>query len=275
MFRIPLPPPSPSLLVEANHNRLRLWWDDLPLGFIDPKSHVADFEGFRIYLSDVGKTEGFAQLGDFDLVDSLVYNVGLEALTAPEPLVLVEEGDTLVYPFRFDIANLRDGFKYWVSVTSYDTGSNDIDPLESGLAQNRTFAIPGVTRAETPDRHVIVFPNPYHGDAAWDEALLRDRYIWFAGVPSRCTIRIYNLTGDHIQTIEFDAASYGAQNVRGIYDPDDVWNPAADVPVLSGNMAAWDLTTRKDQAIATGLYVFSVEDRDTGGIERGTFMILK
>jgi hypothetical protein len=40
-------------------------------------------------------------------------------------------------------------------------------------------------------------------------------------------------------------------------------------------MAAWDLTTRKDQAVATGLYIFSVEDLETGAIERGKFLIMK
>jgi hypothetical protein len=274
-FNIPVPPPSPVLLVEPSHARLRLWWDEAPLGFIDPKSHTTDFEGFRIYLSELGKTEGFAQLGDFDLVDTFFFDAGLEAITAAESLVVIEGEDTLVYRYRFDIEQVRDGFKYWVAVTSYDTGTPDIASLESGIAQNRAFAIPGLRREETPEGRVIVFPNPYRGDAAWDELLLRDRYIWFAGIPQRCTIRIYNLAGDLIQTIAFNADTYGAQNVRGIYDPDDVWNPAADVPVLSGNMAAWDLTTREDQAIATGLYVFSVENLETGDIERGTFVIMK
>ena len=274
-FNIPVPPPSPALRVEPSHGRLRLWWNDDPLSFIDPKSRTTDFEGFRIYMSELGKTEGFAQLGDFDLVDTLFFDTSLDAIQASEPLVVIDEGDTLVYPYRFDIDSMRDGFKYWVAVTSYDTGTQDIDPLESGISQNRIFAIPGVREDETPGGKVIVFPNPYHGDAAWDEMLLRDRYIWFAGIPRRCTIRIFNLAGDLIQTIPFDAATYGGQNVRGIYDPDDVWNPASDVPVLSGNMAAWDLTTRKDQAIATGLYLFSVEDQDTGDVERGTFVIMK
>jgi hypothetical protein len=170
---------------------------------------------------------------------------------------------------------VRDGFKYWVSVTSYDTGTNEIDPLESGIAQNRTFTIPGVRPGAPGVDLVIVFPNPYHGDAAWDEELLRDRYIWFAGLPRRCTIRIYTLAGDHVKTIDFDAATYGATDVRGIYDPDDVWNPAREIPRLSGAMAAWDLTTHQDQAIASGLYLFSVEDLSSGEVERGKFLIMK
>ena len=83
------------------------------------------------------------------------------------------------------------------------------------------------------------------------------------------------MAGDLIQTIDFDADEYGATDVRGIYDPTDSWNPAREIPVLSGGMAAWDLTTRKDQAAATGLYIFSVKDLETGKIERGKFLIMK
>jgi hypothetical protein len=274
-FRIPVPPPSPNLRVVNSHERITLWWNDSPLRFLDPRSHEQDFEGFRVYVSERGKAEGFRLLRDIDLVDSLGYDTGLAEITAPEPLLVPAGEDTLRYPFRFVLDQVRDGFKYWVSVTSYDTGTNEIDPLESGIAQNRTFTIPGVQRGEAGAGRVIVFPNPYHGDAAWDEALLRDRYIWFAGLPQRCTIRIYTLAGDLVQTIPFDALTYGATNVRGIYDPDDVWNPAREIPKLSGAMAAWDLTTRKDQAIASGLYIFSVEDAATGEVERGSFVILK
>jgi hypothetical protein len=275
-YNIPVPPPSPELHIEPAHERITLWWDDSPLGFVDPKSHAKDFEGFRIYISSVGKNLGFSRIGEFDLADSVFYNVGLDEITAPQPLVVVGAlGDSTVYPYRYVIHHLRDGFKYWVAVTSFDTGSTDIGSLESGIAQNRIFFIPGPTRAETPDQEVVVFPNPYRGDAAWDEPDPRDRFIWFAGLPERCRLRIFNLAGDLVRTIDFDAGSYAATDVRGIYDPDDTRNPAADIPRLSGHMAAWDLTTRRDQAVASGLYIFSVEDLDSGSVERGKFLILK
>jgi hypothetical protein len=274
-FNIPVPPPSPPLRVEPGHQRLRLWWGDEPLAFLDPKSHTQDFAGFRVYVSELGKSQGFCRLGEFDLRDSLFYDTGFGAITAPEPLVVVENGDTLSYPYRLDIETLRDGFQYWVSVTSFDRGGVDIGSLESGISENRRFTIPGAQRSEVPGQRVIVFPNPYRGDAAWDGRYLRDRYLWFAGLPRRCTVRIYNLAGDHIRTIDFDGDRYGATDVRGIYDPTDPWNPARDVPVLSGHMAAWDLTTREGEAVASGLYIFSVEDRDTGAVERGRFLVLK
>jgi hypothetical protein len=54
-----------------------------------------------------------------------------------------------------------------------------------------------------------------------------------------------------------------------------VRNPEADLPRLSGGMAAWDLVTRNDQGIASGLYMFSVEDLDTGEKQIGKFLVLK
>ncbi|MEZ4765492.1 MAG: hypothetical protein R3C26_20620 [Calditrichia bacterium] len=38
---------------------------------------------------------------------------------------------------------------------------------------------------------------------------------------------------------------------------------------------AWDLVTEADQAIATGLYLFTVKDLDGGDVYRGKFVIIK
>ena len=40
-------------------------------------------------------------------------------------------------------------------------------------------------------------------------------------------------------------------------------------------MAAWDLITDYDQALATGLYLYSVEDTRTGKRSVGKFTVLK
>jgi len=274
-LRIPLPPPSPRLVVDASHRALDLWWDAAPLDFVDLSTGNQDFEGFRVYVSEQSKTQGFRLVGEFDLIDSLFFNTGLEAIAAEEPRMLVENGDSTALVYHYRLGNLRDGFKHWVSVTSFDTGNLDIGSLESGITQNGTFCIPGATQEDAPGGKVFVFPNPYHGDAAWDEPLARDRYLYFGGLPRRCKIRIFSLAGDRIHTIEFDGDTYAARNVRGIYDPDDKKNPASDTPVMSGHMAAWDLTTREDQAVASGLYIFSVENLETGTYERGRFLIIK
>jgi hypothetical protein len=48
-----------------------------------------------------------------------------------------------------------------------------------------------------------------------------------------------------------------------------------ETPQFSGGEHAWDLITKADQAIATGLYLFSVKDGDTGEIRVGKFLVIK
>ena len=52
------------------------------------------------------------------------------------------------------------------------------------------------------------------------------------------------------------------------------------VPQFSGGEHAWDLITRDDQAIASGLYLFTVKNLDNeslsyGKIKEGKFLIIK
>ena len=266
-FNIPVPPPSPTLKVVPGRGKMSLHWTRDPEDFLDPKSREMDFEGYRVYVSEEREEAGFRMLRQIDKVDSLLENTGLDALRSPMTI------DGVDYEYRYDIDDVKDGFKYWVSVTSFDTGTNEVPPLESGLAQARTFAIPGAGSTEEP--RVKVFPNPYRGDAAWDGTLARDRYLWFVNLPHRCTIRIYTLSGDLVDTIEFNGDEYNATEIRGIFDPSDVRNPESDIPVLSGGMAAWDLVSRNDQGIASGLYIFSVENKESGKTQLGKFLVLK
>lgn len=275
-FRVPLPPPSPHLLVEPGENSLTLRWDDSPVYVQDPKSGKQDFEGFRVFISRERNESRFERIAEFDVVDdTLGYDTGLSALadtvTRPDPVT----GELRDYQFRYQIPALRDGFKYYVAVTSYDTGSpaDNVASLESGKSQNLTLAVPG-PRAQELGR-VKVFPNPYRGDAVWDGALSRDRFLWFINLPHRAKIRIYTLAGDLVDVIDFDGARYHATEIRGIFDPTDPRNPESDLPQLSGGMVAWDLITRSDQGVASGLYLFSVEDLESGETQVGKFLVIK
>jgi len=44
---------------------------------------------------------------------------------------------------------------------------------------------------------------------------------------------------------------------------------------MAGGEHPWDLITESDQAIATGLYLFSVLDNNTGDVKSGKFLIIK
>ncbi len=161
-------------------------------------------------------------------------------------------------------------------MTSYDTGSPEIESLESGVSQNKTLAVPAPSAAETrtESRKITVFPNPYRVEARWDQGrLVRDHYLWFANLPERCSIRIYTVSGDLVFETEFDGTQYHGEGTRGVYNP----QTEVDVPppTLSGAAYAWNLISRQGQAVATGLYLYSIEDRSNGHRTVGKFLIVK
>jgi len=270
-YKLPHPPPSPRLHVRTEANQVTLLWDDSPERVPDETSLQPgglDFEGYRVYLgSDRLAPPRVAQ---FDVVDTTEFNTGLDAIRLATPEII--DGDTVRYSYT--VKGLRDGFSYFAGVTSFDTGDEQVPPLESGLTQNKRLVVPGAAPGEREGRGVAVFPNPYKVEAQWDAGqLVRDHYLWFANLPPRCHLSIFTLAGDLVFDTDFDGSSYHGENARGLYDP----RTDLDVspPDLSGASFAWNLISRRGQAIATGIYLFAVRDLDSGKVERGKFLVLK
>ncbi len=103
-------------------------------------------------------------------------------------------------------------------------------------------------------RNIYVVPNPY---VATNEIEPRnpisraergDRRLYFANVPPQCTIRIYTLSGELVDTIEHNSTA------------DD-------------GKAFWDLRTRDNMSIAYGLYIFHVDSPE--GTFTGKFAVIK
>ncbi len=265
-FVLPTPPPSPVLKVVPGREKLTLRWDDSPETARDPVTDEQDFEGYRVYLSTDNET--FGMVRQADKVDTTGFNTGFSLLEDP-----VEIGG-VSYKYKLVMENLKDGFKYWATVTSYDTGTPEVPSLESGKPQNRVLVVPGPEPAEASASKAAVFPNPYRVRALWDGEFLRDRYLWFTNLPTKALLRIYTLSGDLVDEINFDGDTYHAQDARGIYDVKT--DPLGrNAPLLSGTMYAWDVISKRDQAVATGLYIFVVEDKATGDTQVGKFLIVK
>jgi len=271
-YIVPIPPPSPQLKVVARDGGLDLYWDDSPESAVDPTSpNPQDFEGYRVYLGEdrlhPSRTAEFDAAGD-----TTRFNTGFGAITLATPVTT----NGVTYSYKYSIDGLRNGFSYFAAVTSFDTGTPEIESLESGITQNKTLAVPAPTPGEvkTAGRGVTVFPNPYRVEARWDQGrLVRDHYLWFANLPARCTLRIFTLSGDLVFETNFDGANYHGENARGVYNPRRDLD--VDPPTLSGASFAWDLITRQGQAAATGLYLYTVEDKSNGKRETGKFLIVK
>ena len=268
-YVVPVPPPSPRLTAVARDGAIDYYWEESPEAFLDLTSPIpADFEGYRLFVGE--DRNALRLLAQFDKTtapnDTTGFNTGFAAVRLATPVVI----DGVTYQYKYTLRNLRNGFKYYVSVTSYDLGNVEIESLESGRTQNELMVVPAPATGERAGAGITVFPNPYRVEARWDEgANVRDHYLWFANLPAKCTIRIYTLSGDLVYDYDFNGATYDGRNARGIYDPrTDLTSK------LSGATFGWDMITRRGQAAATGLYMYSVEDQG-GKKTLGKFLIVK
>lgn len=268
-YRLPRAPPSPRFHARPDRNSVTFLWDEFPERVSDETSPLPgglDFEGYRLYLGT--NRNALPRIAQFDLVDTTGFNTGLAGVRLPAPVIV--DGDTLHYGYT--VSGLRDGFSYFAAVTSFDTGDEQVPSLESGVTQNKRQLV--ASQAPEERGGVVVFPNPYKVESQWDAGtLVRDHYLWFANLPRRCRLSIFTLAGDLVFETDFDGDAYTGDNARGLYDP----NVDLDVapPDLSGGAFAWNLISRQGQAVATGLYLFSVRDTQTGEVQRGKFLVVK
>jgi hypothetical protein len=265
-YVLPSPPQPPNFKVIPGSEAIDLYWDDSPESIPDPFSDSLDFEGYRVYISrEEGATsEEFKLVRDVDIdTDTLGYNTGFDSIREANVF------DSTRYDYHLRIPNLKDGFKYWVSITSYDKGMPEqgVESMQSGVLASKVLAIPGSPAGAAAK--VQVFPNPYRGEAVWDGARDREKYIWFANLPGLATIRIFTLAGDLVKTIQFDGRTYKGEDVQGLKTGTE------KIVEMPGGICAWDLISERDQAVATGLYIFSVDDRESGESQVGKFMVIR
>ena len=270
-YIVPEPPPSPRIELVSRENELDVYWEASPETTVDktsPQPGGHDFEGYRLYLgTDRNKLNRIAQ---FDKVDTTSFNTGFQAVQLASPQVV--NGDTMNYVYK--VTGLRDGFKYYASVTSFDTGDQQVPSQESGLTQRKDFGIPGAAPDQTGARGVTVFPNPYKVEAQWDAgSLVRDHYLWFGNLPQHSHLAIFSLAGDLVYETDFDGSSYHGTNARGVYDVQR--ELGVPPPTLSGSSFAWNLISKEGQAVATGIYLYAVRDLASGKVQRGKFLVLK
>ncbi len=264
--------PPPHVHVEPGRGEATVYWDDTPENVVDPLLNKKNFEGYRLYMSKPGfdfqgLQDPYMEIANFDIVDSIGLDAGMPARLNPPKQFF---GDANKYVYRYTVPSLLAGWQYVFGVEAYDQGNPAaLLPSQASVrAIGRVF--PG-TAAPTGDTLTVgVFPNPYYTRASWDGTGERERKIYFYNLPPKCEIRIYTIAGDIVATLEHDAATYIGSDIKWFqhYSPDNTQQ-------ISGGLHAWDLITSQDQAIATGLYLFTVKNSVTGEIKRGKFLVIK
>ncbi|GIK60833.1 MAG: hypothetical protein HND39_14260 [Ignavibacteriota bacterium] len=278
-YILPAPPVVPVVKVIPKDREVEIYWDKRAELSIDPISGKQDFEGYKIYRTQAGfdLTQGgqdifnsLVTLAQFDSAGNGVsFDTGFDFVELPEPITF--PGDTIQYYYKYTLNNLLNGWQYLFSVSAFDEGDpeNNLDILESSPLANFQRVLPGTPSTDDPDIQIGVYPNPYYGNAIWDGSSERLRKIYFFNLPSDCQITIYTLSGDVVKRIDHTSSSNSSE-VRWFetYAPDGKQK-------FAGGEHAWDLLTDNEQAIATGMYLFTVKNNNSGDIKTGKFLVIK
>lgn len=281
-YVLPEPPKTPKVKIVPSDNKVEIYWDASAVGSIDPISKKQDFEGFKLYRSNVGDDKGTNLIAASNLVaqwdstgNKVGFNNGFNSIQLQQPKYF--EGDTTAYVFHYEMNGLLNGWQYMFILTAFDEGDDELglEPLESSFTENdfRVFTGTGVnTNFESNDKanKIGVYPNPYKTTSAWDGNTPRTKNIYFYNLPKQCTITVYNIAGDVITTLNHDAATYNGDDIRWFDNFSDTKST-----VFSGGEHAWDLLSTTKNAITTGTYMFTVKDKQTGHVQMGKFVILK
>ena len=119
---------------------------------------------------------------------------------------------------------------------------------KSGMTNMRTHETQAPSAANLGKVYVV--PNPLvvtSGLSGSDPGGEVTDRLQFVGLTKRCTIRIFSYTGQLINTIEHERDTYG--------------NP-------------WYQISRNNQMVASGVYYFVVEDKETGARTNGKFIVI-
>jgi hypothetical protein len=181
-----------------------------------------------------------------------------------DDLPRIDTGLLGVGKYRFVDEFVHNGLPYWYAVTAFDDGSAEKVPSATGevdsiprygsYAQAMQLIYPRSTPARVTGK-VRIVPNPYPwnpsnpaipqylresgraiGDLAEYERDPSGRRVRFLNLPMRSTVRVYSLSGDLVWDRYFE-------------DPTDP----------SGEPPGWNLVSRNNQEIVSGIYIVHVE----------------
>ena len=234
------PPPKPTVNITLEPDGVVMDWSgtkDLVEDYADPLSGEKDFEGYKVYKSDRVDPQGGRIWIPLAVYDKTGDGVG---------------GETGL-EYRYEDKDVVKGFTYYYAVTSFDKGVAGLGVLES--AKGTGIAVDVANPIATTLDEIAVVPNPYRGGEIWDHVPTFfeqwEHKLQFINLPARASINVYSLTGDHIVTLEQGEA--GDTN----------------------SFEDWDLITRNDQRVVTGIYMYVVEDKDTGKSTVGKFVVMR
>ena len=273
-WSLPIPPPVPSLSYSPLPSGMRLAWDNRAETEIDNMLGWNDFEGYQVYRA-MYNPQDWELIGAFDnrIESVLVVNSVGDTLNEVDEFgnwVLIDlpdihnscddsydttdaercyspGGQTL---WGTHVEHPVDGLPYYYAIVAYDSyksreeAGQELFPAYSPLTNYKKSpqgapipVLPGKLYEENDSigslNAITVVPNPYLGSAIW-EVQYEDK-IEFKNLPPVCKISIFTLSGDLIYEVQHNDAT---------------------------DFEFWNLVTRNQQSIVSGVYIYVVEAPD-------------
>jgi len=277
-FLVPEPPKTPNMRVELTGNSVNVFWDKNAEDSIDPVTEIQDFAGYKLYRTELGDdlngsiSSSAKVLREWDIQgDEIGFETGLSEIELSEPKIFPDSD--IEYNYKFEIKGMLSGWQYLFSVSAFDQGDDRTPPLETSINANAVRIFPGTPINENFNSsdniyEVGVYPNPYRVNAAWDGTSSLTRKIMFYNLPEQAEIRVYTLAGEMVAKLDHNANTYTG---------DTRWfsNFSSNNRILPGGEHAWDLLSEANQNLATGLYLYTVYNKQDGHVQRGKFVIIK
>ena len=265
---VPDPPPAPNCKATnssygGDTAKISIQWDKLAeqTEFVDGSGSVfydgeLDLSGYRIY-------RGTDKRGIWDLIADIPYaqfnNYWKEELQQYE---YVDYGVQFGFEYYYYVQAYYSSPKPWTSANGNIV--NDLGELASGDYNRtlRTAAKPGPVDLLKESWDVFAAPNPYiEGDPEHSFSQNQNDptlyyKIEFRKLPESATIKIFNLAGDLVRTLN--------------HEPDAIGN-------LSGSIE-WDQRSDSGLLVAPGLYIYVVQsetDGTVGSRTTGKLMIIR
>lgn len=212
----------------------------------------ADVRGDKLSLHWDGYTDlpsPGAEADEFRVYKSTVSKLGpweldqtLDANVTSTIVDLVPGFYTYVWVEAYSDDTENGSNRYALTSRIYEADADDVIRAN----ENTIVGVLGATVAEETLDDVTVAPNPYVGS---NEAELTEyeTLLGFHHLPTKCNIYIYTLLGNLVDVVYHDSES-GSE--------------------------FWDMTTRTNEAIASGLYVYRITT-DDGQEKTGKFSVMK
>lgn len=261
-FQVAEPPAPPKVAIEPGDKVITLTWGK------DSESS-AGFEGYRIYRSKdngaswgdftvsdaTGVPQAFVPYAQFDLKNGITGqspHPDGSWLWLGDDTGMPETNDEGNYVFRD--ADVFNGIKYRYYIAAYNTGDAAIPPVENSPItdpsepdDNTVEGRPQSPVATTSLNDIKVVPNPYVAANVFETSPY-ERELHFTHLPANCTIRIFNIAGERIATLN---------HTNGTSEE------------------AWNLRSSANQEVSPGLYIYNVTSTIVSGQKIGKFLIIK